>query len=224
MLLENLIKKFLYKLKYKSVSVFVIIIDKGLMGTCGCYSSRDDYTSSTGTCEKLRVNGTVVDKKRTFTRSTALNADKGRHTCFAQPDWTSDSLKMLLSKWLQSMTKLEGAQRMTSTKLGLSVNSVVTSSVLNRGEVEKLGSETSTASDEVKLVLNKPFNEVSRITDFLYLTGIGGLTHENFDELHINLIVNATYELPLVETSKIISVRIPVSHNIRVVSRFAVAN
>lgn len=88
--------------------------------------------------------------------------------------------------------------------------------VLTNNEREKLIKDQKTAPD-FRLILSPPFNEVNKITDSLYLTGIGGLTKENLENLGFTLIINATYEWPNSSVEGIECIRVPVSiiHNIK---------
>jgi hypothetical protein len=64
---------------------------------------------------------------------------------------------------------------------------------------------------EMKQVLSRPLSLVDKITDSLYLTGIGGLTKENFAEYKITCVINATYEAPQFNIEGIECIRVPVS-------------
>ena len=104
---------------------------------------------------------------------------------------------------------LNQAQLMKMTRSGLQINQDVTTKPLNRRTIEKLKQNQKTAPD-VLIILSPPFCDVDRITDHLYLTGMGGLTEENLSTLNITCIVNATYEMPLLRMKGIESYRVPV--------------
>ncbi|OTF81176.1 dual specificity phosphatase-like protein [Euroglyphus maynei] len=104
---------------------------------------------------------------------------------------------------------LNQAQTMKLTRSGLQINQDVTSKPLNKRMIEKLKRNPKTAPD-VLIILSSPFCDIDRITDHLYLTGMGGLTEENLATLSITCIVNATYEMPLLRMKGIESYRVPV--------------
>lgn len=54
------------------------------------------------------------------------------------------------------------------------------------------------------------FSAMSKITNNLYLTSVGGMTQENFDKHKIGCIINATYEAPNLKQPGIESIRVPV--------------
>ncbi|XP_027197922.2 dual specificity protein phosphatase 21-like [Dermatophagoides pteronyssinus] len=104
---------------------------------------------------------------------------------------------------------LNQAQGLKITRSGLQINQEVTNKPLNKKMVEKLRRNPKTAPD-VLIILNPPFCDIDRITDNLYLTGMGGLTEENISTLNITLIINATYEMPLLRMKGVDSFRVPV--------------
>lgn len=64
------------------------------------------------------------------------------------------------------------------------------------------------ASDDNYLLLLKPeFSAMTRITDHLFLTGVGGMTRSNFRRNHIDFVVNITTEAPFWEDIE--SMRVP---------------
>lgn len=63
-------------------------------------------------------------------------------------------------------------------------------------------------SDSYQLLLTQPFAAMTQITDNLFLTGVGGMTRDNFRRNHIDLVVNTTTEAPPWEGTEVI--RVPV--------------
>lgn len=100
------------------------------------------------------------------------------------------------------------AQKDTQTKLGQKIMKPSTIMLSNQ-EVEMIRDDAGASSD-VRLIMNPPFSEVSRITDKLFLSGVAGLTTDNVANLNISLIVNVTYEMPILIRPKLASVRVPV--------------
>lgn len=52
------------------------------------------------------------------------------------------------------------------------------------------------AETEYRLLLTPMFSAMTRITSHLFLTGVGGMTKENFRKNHIDYVVNITVEAP----------------------------
>lgn len=100
------------------------------------------------------------------------------------------------------------AQSLEFTASGIRINTKKTSQILTRRELEKM--RHANVSNDIRIILNKPFSNVDRITDTLYLTGIGGVLMENIKELKIRCIINATHEMPLAKLPKVVSLRVPV--------------
>ena len=66
-----------------------------------------------------------------------------------------------------------------------------------------------------KLILMPMFAAMSKITDNLYLTSIGGMTQENFEKFRITCVVNATFEAPNLRKKGIESIRGNCSLNLK---------
>ena len=66
---------------------------------------------------------------------------------------------------------------------------------------------TSAVNEEYKLLLSPMFSAMTKITDNLFLTGVGGMTRENFRKNHIDFVVNITTEAPFWEDVE--SMRLP---------------
>ncbi|XP_054157622.1 dual specificity protein phosphatase 14-like [Oppia nitens] len=65
-------------------------------------------------------------------------------------------------------------------------------------------------SPDVRAILTEPYSNVDKITDNLYLTGMGGLIKENIESLYITCIINATYEAPNYLLPELQTFRVPV--------------
>lgn len=63
-------------------------------------------------------------------------------------------------------------------------------------------------NSDYQLLLTAPFAAMTRITDHLFLTGVGGMTRDNFRRNHIDFVVNITTEAPLWEDTE--TMRVPV--------------
>lgn len=111
-------------------------------------------------------------------------------------------------EFLGADSPLLQAQNQEFTSSGIRINNKRTAQILTRRELEKM--RHANVSNDVRIILNKPFSNVDRITDTLYLTGIGGVLLENIKELKIRCIINATHEMPLAKLPKVASLRVPV--------------
>lgn len=112
---------------------------------------------------------------------------------------------------IQTESPLLQAQSLKVTRSGLPINTQQVNKLVTRKDLEKMRKNPKISLD-VRIILNPPFSLVDRISDNLYLTGIGGLIEENILSLHITCIINATYEMPLLKVKGIESLRVPVLH------------
>jgi len=110
---------------------------------------------------------------------------------------------------LQKGSVLYKASLMAATLSGLNINTKATRKLMTTKDHQKILNDPNTPQD-FKLIFSPPFNTVNKLTEFLYLTGIGGLTKETFDKLNINLIINATYEWPNTILDGVECIRVPV--------------
>ena len=113
---------------------------------------------------------------------------------------------------LDKNSKLFMAQKMTITLSGHKINSKVfhnINDIMNEKNAKEVRKDPHTNPD-FKLVFSPPFNKCQRLLDYLYLTGVGGLTKENLIRYKITLIINATYEWYSLQTKTITTYRIPV--------------
>lgn len=102
---------------------------------------------------------------------------------------------------------LARAQLATHTETGLKVKRQVVR-LMTRKDISQILKEK--LPEDKRLVLTHPLARLDKITDHLYLTGVGGLVEENMNELGITGIFNATYELPIWYHPRIQFYRIPV--------------
>lgn len=96
------------------------------------------------------------------------------------------------------------------SKLGPGKGSKADSSHEQKSEKrrEKSSSKQSDQIDaDYQLLLTPLFSAMTRITSHLFLTGVGGMTRENFRKNHIDFVVNITTEAPFWE--EIESMRLP---------------
>lgn len=61
-----------------------------------------------------------------------------------------------------------------------------------------------------QLILMPMFATMSKITENLFLTSIGGMTQENFEKNRIRCVINATLEAPNLRRKGIETIRVPV--------------
>ena len=111
---------------------------------------------------------------------------------------------------LKSGTLLFAAQSMRRTpKSNHTVNPKVWKKAMLKEEIDRMASDPNT-SEDYRMIFAPPFSEYSKLTKYLYLSGIGGLTQENLSSIGITLIINATYEWPNVEPQGVQCIKVPV--------------
>ena len=116
---------------------------------------------------------------------------------------------------------LKQAQTLKMTRSGLPISQQQSTKLMTRRQLEKM-KKSANVSPDVRIILNPPFSDVDRITDNLYLTGVAGLIEENIISLKITCIINATFEMPLLQIKGIDSYRVPVidSHSFTIHQSF----
>lgn len=72
--------------------------------------------------------------------------------------------------------------------------------------------QMQTADSDYQLLLTPMFSAMTKITDNLFLTGVGGMTRENFRKNHIDFVVNITTEAPFWEDIE--SMRLPLEDDV----------
>jgi hypothetical protein len=118
---------------------------------------------------------------------------------------------------LKKGSALFKAMNMTHMANGESISKVIIRDMSKKAQLERIRNDPNT-NPEVKQVLSPPLSLVDKITDSLYLTGIGGITKENFAEYKITCVINATYEAPQLHIEGIECIRVPVSIKIILIS------
>lgn len=134
--------------------------------------------------------------------------------CFAYPMTLevkdTRNLKTYGDRWIGNLPKLKRAQLMATTKKGQRIQRCSTTIVWTDYEVGLLQRDP-TASQQMRLISSTPFRDMDRILDHLFLTGLAGVTRDNLIAHNISIIINATYEVPLLMLpTRIYSVRVPV--------------
>ncbi|XP_054166497.1 dual specificity protein phosphatase 14-like [Oppia nitens] len=81
----------------------------------------------------------------------------------------------------------------TTTKTGQFPSNGKNRRLKTRREMEQLKGQLP---EDFRNISEGTFAEMSKITNDLYLTGIFGLTKENFEQNNITNVINATYEAP----------------------------
>ena len=123
------------------------------------------------------------------------------------------SEKPIVLEPLKEDSLLFKAQQMVTTETGKAITQKANLPMSDANAKKLLNDRT--LPQDFKTVFSPPFNAVSKLRDYLFLTGIGGLTQENLDKLQINLIFNATYEWPNVKWKNITTIRVPVEDGVR---------
>ena len=114
-------------------------------------------------------------------------------------------------KPLQKSSILYMASQMKITKSGHKIDQKIESKAKTRAEINKLA---EVAPGDFKLVLTPPLSNFDQLKKYLYLTSVGGMTSENLTAHNITMIINATYEWPLIQNETITSYRVPVDDGV----------
>jgi hypothetical protein len=130
-------------------------------------------------------------------------------SCFSLLSSLFDCFKSKKKSGIKKGSALFKAMNMTHMANGELINKVIMRAP-TKAQLERTINDPNT-NPEMKKVLSPPLSLVDKITDNLYLTGIGGLTKENFAEYKITCIINATYEAPQLHIEGIECIRVPVS-------------
>ena len=103
------------------------------------------------------------------------------------------------------------AQRATRTKFGRPIQLATITKLTTVQEQEAIRSRP-TATNNVKIILTEPFNQISVVTELLGLTGAGGIVKERFEQFPrpVGCVINVSYEVPLLKVPGIESFRVPV--------------
>ena len=106
---------------------------------------------------------------------------------------------------------LRTAQARTRTVTGKLVNQTVYNEFHSMNQLNQFKIVHRMKSSLFSDLYTKPYNDFTKITDNLYLTGMGGICKENIEAYRIKSIINSTFELPKYVVKDIESLRIPVS-------------
>lgn len=118
------------------------------------------------------------------------------------------SLYCKSSSELRRVSALHRDQSLTHTAKGVEVVAKVTKRVMTQKQLDML--RQNPPSPDMLLLTKAAFCNLDLILPGLYLTAVTGLIKENFSDKNIKLIINATHELPLLESSEFVSFRVPV--------------
>lgn len=113
-------------------------------------------------------------------------------------------------KLILANTRLGRDQTLTRSRSGADICSLVISThdLLTRRRVEK--QRKGPLPPDHRTIIQPPFSNMDLIVSTIYLTGMYGLTKENFRDCKIGLVINATIEYPLIRSSTVESYRVPV--------------
>ena len=110
------------------------------------------------------------------------------------------------TKRLKELSPLKRAKLMKKTMNGKDINQEIHTKLISRAQQNLLRKTTY----ELDVLLSEPYNLFSKITDNLFLTGVGGINAENIKDNNIKHIINVTYELPIYNVPGVESIKIPV--------------
>ncbi|KAF7496575.1 Dual specificity protein phosphatase 14 [Sarcoptes scabiei] len=79
-----------------------------------------------------------------------------------------------------------------------------------REKIEEIKQNPNRLPADTALILMPPFSEFDRIVPGVYQTSVTGIVSETMRENRIRLIINATYEMPLLKNPEFISIRVPI--------------
>ena len=110
---------------------------------------------------------------------------------------------------LKPDSKLYAALRMKKTASGCDIDQRVAKFAPTEKGLKKIFEQQETTED-IRKCYSPPLNNFDKLTSYLYLTSIGGVTRENISKYNITMIINATIEWPLLQIETITSYRVPV--------------
>ena len=113
-------------------------------------------------------------------------------------------------KLVQYDSILQMALQIMLTNSGQKINQRIEPKPMTRAEIKKL----EESADDFKVVFREPLAHFDQLKQHLYQTSVGGLSRENLTEHNITLIINATYEWPLIQNDTITSYRVPVNDGV----------
>ncbi|KAH9424305.1 Dual specificity protein phosphatase 14 [Dermatophagoides pteronyssinus] len=101
-------------------------------------------------------------------------------------------------------------QSLTKTTTNKPIIQLKTDQVFTRKKLQQMRSNLDRLPPDTALIIMPPFSNLDMIVPGIYQTGTTGLVIETLNELHIKLIINATYEMPLFKHTDIITFRVPI--------------
>lgn len=101
-------------------------------------------------------------------------------------------------------------QSLRTTKQNKKIMRTYTTRVFTRKGIAIMRANIDKLPPDTALIIVPPFCNLDMIVPGIYQTGITGIVMENLLDARIKVIINATYEMPLLKNSNIISVRVPI--------------
>lgn len=117
-------------------------------------------------------------------------------------------LDTLYNRKNKELSFLHQKQSERKTSLGNAVENVQLSKLMGRAKMER--TRPKGAGAEAALLFQEEFCSFDCIAPGVFLTGAVGIVEENCTANEIKLIVNATYEMPLINAKGLVSFRVPV--------------
>lgn len=101
-------------------------------------------------------------------------------------------------------------QSLRTTKQNKKIMRTYTTRVFTRKGIAIMRANIDKLPPDTALIIVPPFCNLDMIVPGIYQTGITGIVMENLLDARVKVIINATYEMPLLKNSQIVSVRVPV--------------
>ncbi|CAG2109420.1 unnamed protein product, partial [Medioppia subpectinata] len=115
---------------------------------------------------------------------------------------------------LKNYPNLYEASKMTKTASNQSDITIQTVKKLTtRAQQDMVNADPNTSPGVIE-ILSHPYNAVDKITDNVYVTGVGGMIRENIVGLKISCIINATYEVPNYDVKGLECIRVPIDDTV----------
>lgn len=169
-------------------------------------SVNEIFTLAAGTGSLASVISLATNQKRVGETECSVKLPKEVTFREDLPLKTTDILLLLTG------TTLLADQSLQTTLNGQKVNRSIVTRVrrmFSALELEKMR-QNQLLSADINVVLYPPYSIVDRIVPGLYLCGFSGTTKESLQQTKINLLVNVTWELPLLKVQGLTAYRVPV--------------
>ncbi|XP_046911422.1 uncharacterized protein LOC124492548 [Dermatophagoides farinae] len=101
-------------------------------------------------------------------------------------------------------------QTLTKTITNKPIMQIKTDQAFTKRKIQQMRSNLDRLPPDTALIIMPPFSNFDMIIPGIYQTGTTGLIIETMQESRIRMIINATYEMPLLKQSDIITFRVPV--------------